>query len=60
MRLSTKLVFAATLPMLLLSGLVFWRIGTHIEDRFVEVASAQQFALAKQTASELDRMVQDH
>ena len=60
MRLSTKLVLAATLPMLLLSGLVFWRIGTHIEDRFVEVASAQQFALAKQTASELDRMVEDH
>ncbi len=60
MRLSTKLVLAATVPMFLLSGLLFWLIGTKIEDQFIAVASAQQFALAKQTARELDRMVEDH
>lgn len=59
MRLSKKLILATALPMLLVSVVLSLLIGAEIERRFVQVMEDQQQALAKQTAKELDRMVED-
>ncbi len=59
MRLSKKLILATALPMLLVSVVLSLLVGAEIERRFVQVMQDQQFALAKQTAKELDRMVED-
>ncbi|MBK6999772.1 MAG: PAS domain S-box protein [Rhodoferax sp.] len=59
MRLSKKLILATALPMLLVSVILSLLVGAEIERRFVQVLADQQFALAKQTANELNRMVED-
>ena len=59
MRLSKKLILATALPMLLVSIVLSLLVGAEIERRFVQVMEDQQLALAKQTAKELDRMVED-